>query len=178
MASVNMKWIEKSRGSIMMTFTKPQYNVEWKEISKATQFDGITLLEPGDDDVIDDHKAMGYARWVGLAKRGKMVKVTKTSVKQMENTEAATPNKFDELTEDRKKRVFAQINSGKVELSIVARYDSKFTYLIAGNTRLVAQMKWFGEGYVWEYKVPKDQRIGHMLRKKKAGGTRSDCTAL
>ena len=140
-------------GSIMMTFTKPQFNVEWSEISKATRFDGTPLKE-GDNTVIDEHKAMGYARWVGLAKKGRMVKVTKAMTKIIENTEAATPEKFDKLMPVKKARIEKQVFSGKVELSILARYDNSFKYLIAGNTRLVAQMKWFGEGYVWEYDVP------------------------
>jgi hypothetical protein len=169
MAKVKMKCIglyngKPLPGSIMMTFTNPQFNVEWKEISKATRVDGITLLKEGEDTVIDDHKAMGYARWVGLAKTGKMIKVTKAMAKIIENTEAATPEKFDKLMPVKKARIEKQVFSGKVELSILARYDNSFKYLIAGNTRLVAMMKWFGEGYVWEYTVPKDQRIGHMLR--------------
>ena len=74
--------------------------------------------------------------------------------------------------------MLAQINSGEVELSIVARYDKNYKWLIAGNTRLTAMMKLFGEGYVWEYQVPEEQRIGRMFPKKKAGRTRSDCTVL
>jgi hypothetical protein len=75
--------------------------------------------------------------------------------KIIENTEAATPEKFDKLMPVKKARIVKQFNSGKVELSIVAKYDNKFKYLIAGNTRLTAMMKLFGEGYVWEYHVPK-----------------------
>jgi len=150
-------------------FGKPQFNVEWGEVFKAAK---------GKSTPIDEAKAMGYARWHGLAKTGKMVKVTKAIAKVIENSHAAVPNKFNELTKDRKARVLAQINSGEVELSIVASYGSDYKWLIAGNTRLTAMMKLFGEGYVWEYNVPEEQRIGRMFPKKKAGKTRSDCTAL
>jgi len=135
-------------------FGKPQFNVEWGEVFKAVK---------GDSTVIDEAKAMGYARWHGLAKRGGIVKVTKAIAKVIDNTEAATPSKFNTLTKDRKARVLAQINSGEVELSIVASYGNDYKWLIAGNTRLTAMMKLFGEGYVWEYQVPEEQRIGRMF---------------
>ena len=169
MASVNMKAISatiakdflQGRGykkPLNFRFGKPQFNVEWGEIGKAVK---------GKSTPIDEAKAMGYARWIGLAKTGGMVKVTKATAKVIENSHVATPNKFNELTEDRKERVLAQINSGEVELSIVASYGSDYKWLIAGNTRLTAMMKLFGEGYVWEYQVPEEQRIGLMFPRMK-----------
>ena len=140
---------------INIKFGKPNFALEWGEVFKAVK---------GDSTTIDEAKAMGYARWSGLAKLGKMVKVTKAMAKVIDNSEAATPDKFNTLTPDRKARVLAQINSGKVELSIVASYGSDYKWLIAGNTRLTAMMKLFGEGYVWEYNVPEEQRIGRMFR--------------
>ena len=135
-------------------FRKPQFDVEWGEIFKAVK---------GHSTPLDDAKAMGYARWNGLAKTGGIVKVTKAIAKVIENSHAAIPNKFNELTEDRKERVLAQINSEEVELSIVASYDKNYKWLIAGNTRLTAMMKLFGEAYVWEYNVPEEQGIGRMF---------------
>ena len=45
--------------------------------------------------------------------------------------------------------------------------SDRFRQLIAGNTRLTAQMEVFGEGYVWEYQVPEEQRIGLMFPRMK-----------
>jgi hypothetical protein len=155
-------------GSIMMTFTNPNYKLEWGEIGVAKKANG-TFWREGENTVLDEHKAMGYARWVSMAKKGRMVKVTKKMAKIIENTEAATPEKFDKLMPVKKARVSEKIFSGKIELSILARYDDTFKYLIAGNTRLVAQMKWFGEGYVWEYDVTETffKPFGSMFPKRR-----------
>ena len=143
--AVATKYLRGYTKPINFYFGKPNFANEWGEISKKVK---------GDNSVIDEHKVMGYTRWVSLAKTGGIVKVDKKMAKVIENTEAATPNKFDTLTKDRQARVIGQINSGHVELSIVASYDKDYKYLIAGNTRLTAMMKFFGHGYVWEYNVP------------------------
>ena len=143
--AVARKYLRGYTKPINFYFGKPNFANEWGEISKKVK---------GDSSVIDEHKVMGYTRWVSLAKTGGIVKVDKKMAKVIENTEAATPNKFDTLTKDRQARVIGQINSGHVELSIVASYDKDYKYLIAGNTRLTAMMKFFGHGYVWEYNVP------------------------
>jgi hypothetical protein len=150
MATVNMKCMGslngvKKSGSINIQFRNPDFAHEWSEIYKAI---------PGQRTEIDDMRSLGFARWIGLAKLGKMIKVTKALAKKIENTHAADPDSFEKLDKPKKDRTAKQIYSGKVELSILANWSDGYKYLVAGNTRLTAQMKIFGEGYVWQYNVP------------------------
>ena len=150
-ATVNMKCKGnlnnevKMSGSINMRFEKPNFANEWSEIYKAT---------PGQRTEIDDMRSLGFARWIGLARKGKMIKVTKALAGKIENTHAANPNAFKTLDKPKQERSMNQIFSGKVELSILANWSDGYKYLVAGNTRLTAMMKIFGEGYVWQYNVP------------------------
>ena len=150
MATVNMKCMGylngvKKSGSIKIQFRNPDFAYEWSEIYKAPS---------GKRTEIDDMRSLGFSRWIGLAKLGKMIKVTKALAKTIENTHAADPDSFEKLDKPKKERTLNQIYSGKVELSILANWSDGYKYLVAGNTRLTAMMNIFGEGYAWQFNVP------------------------
>ena len=126
-------------------FMNPQFNVEWNEISAAKR---------GEQTTLDEFFNLGKAKWIALAKKGRMVKYSISQAKKIENTHAAVPNGFEKLDKPKQERSLSQILSGKVELSILANWSDGYKFLIAGNTRLTAMMKIFGEGYVWQYNVP------------------------
>ena len=140
-----MAFATKKMNGTDIRFEKPNFAYEWSEIYKAT---------PGQRTEIDDMRSLGFARWIGLAKIGEIIKVTKALAKKIENTHAAVPNGFEKLDKPKQERSLNQILSGKVELSILANWSDGYKYLVAGNTRLTAMMKIFGEGYVWQYNVP------------------------
>ena len=134
----------KKSGSINIKFRDPDFANEWSEINKATR---------GEQTTLDDFFDLGKAKWIALAKKGRMVKYSISQAKKIENTDAGNPSGFSKLLPKKQKRALNQIDSGKVELSIVANYGD-YKFLVAGNTRLTAMMKIFGEGYVWQYNVP------------------------
>ena len=125
-----------------IAFGKPNFNNEWSEIG------------PTKKGHYDDFKALGKSKWITLAKKGKMVKYNPSQAKKIENTDAGNPSSFKKLMPIKQERSTNQIYSGQVELSIVANYTDGFKILVAGNTRLTAQMHLFGEGWVWQFNVP------------------------
>ena len=130
---------------VEMQFGRPNFPNEWSEISDA---------KIGDDTVLDLFKHLGKSKWMTLAKKGKIVRYTFAQARKIENT-LAPSEPFKNLLPSKKANVLKQINKGKIELSIVANFggSDRFRQLIAGNTRLTAQMEVFGEGYVWQFDV-------------------------
>jgi hypothetical protein len=125
-----------------IAFGKPNFINEWNEIG------------PTKKGHYDDFKALGKSKWIVLASKGKMVRYTPSQAKKIENTDAGNPSSFKKLMSIKQERATDQIYSGQVELSIVAKYTDGFKILVAGNTRLTAQMNLFGEGWVWQFNVP------------------------
>ena len=126
-------------------FMNPQFNVEWNEISGAKR---------GEQTTLDDFFNLGKAKWIALAKKGRMVKYSISQANKIENTDAGNPNAFSKLMPIKQERAAKQIVSGKVELPIVANWSDGYKFLIGGNTRLTAMMNIFGEGYAWQFNVP------------------------
>ena len=87
-------------------------------------------------------------------KKGKMVKYDKSGALKIANTEAGTPVKFNSLVKSKRENFHRVINSGQVELPIIAKYSDGFKICIAGNTRFTGQMFMFKEAWVLEYYVP------------------------
>jgi len=143
------RWMKKKKSGSRkfgMQFGKPNFENEWQEINDPKQYTRQTVYE--------DFFYLGKSKWITLAKTGKIVKYSLTQARsQIENTlDPSQP--FDKLDKGKKENVLKQIDSGKIELSIVANYSDGFKFLVAGNTRLTAQMETFGEGYVWQFNVP------------------------
>ena len=140
-------------------FQKPNFTNEWGEIYKAPK---------GKKTVIDTFTKLGFAKWVGIAKKGGMVKVTKSEAKKIENTNAGNGlvgwNEIKGYPDglNKQKRAQAQLDLGEIELPILASYDDgEYRFLIAGNTRFTLQIKTFGEGYVWQFDVP--DKVANLL---------------
>ena len=122
----------------------PNFTNEWGEIA------------PTSKGHYDDFKALGFIKWIALAKKGGIIKYTPAQAKKIENTEAYKPTAFTRLKKIKQQRVKEQIENKKIELSIVARYSDNFKILVAGNTRFTGQMYFWKIGYVWEFFVPDD----------------------
>lgn len=91
----------------------------------------------------------GINKWIELAKSGKPVKVTKGSVASINNTDAADPDSFNSLDDDKKERFQKSYESGEIEMPIVMITPDGKLELIAGNTRLTGLMKVGETAVVW-----------------------------
>ena len=125
----------KKTESIVESFVKPQFDVEWDEAARYPEFVKI-----------------GKEAWIKLASKGKAVEITDAS--DINNTEAADPDAFSTLDKAKQKRALAQLERGVVEMPIVAVYSDGYKELIAGNTRLTAMMAKNGKATVWQFEVP------------------------
>ena len=118
-----------------LKYTPPKFEEEWKEARRYPEF-----------------KRLGKDKWIELAKTGKPIKVT--SVKDINNTNADTPELFKTLNPEKQARALAQLEAGNVEMPIVALYSDGYKELLAGNTRLTAMMGKNGEATIWQFNVP------------------------
>ena len=120
-----------------VSYRIPNFNYEWEEAIRYPEF-----------------KKLGKQNWINLAKKGKEVSIT--SAKDINNTDANNPDAFKKLNKDKQKRTLAQIDSGTVEMPIVAVYPDGYKELLGGNTRLTALMSKNGKATVWMFDVPED----------------------
>jgi hypothetical protein len=118
-----------------LKYTTPKFEEEWKEARRYPEF-----------------KRLGKDKWIELAKNGKPVTIT--SAKDINNTDADTPELFKTLNPEKQERALAQLKAGNVEMPIVALYSDGYKELLAGNTRLTAMMAQNGEATVWQFNVP------------------------
>ena len=118
-----------------LKYTTPKFEEEWKEARRYPEF-----------------KRLGKNKWVELAKTGKPVTIT--SAKDINNTDADTPELLKTLNPEKQARALAQLEAGNVEMPIVALYSDGYKELLAGNTRLTAMMAQNGEATVWQFNVP------------------------
>ena len=118
-----------------LKYTTPNFNEEWKEARRYPEF-----------------KRLGKDKWIELAKTGKPVTIT--SAKDINNTDANTPELFKTLNPEKQARALAQLEAGNVEMPIVALYSDGYKELLAGNTRLTAMMDKNGKATVWQFNVP------------------------
>ena len=129
--------LKSALGIMEISFGHPNYNDEWKEARAYQEF-----------------KIAGKPKWLNLVKKGKMVKYDKSGALKIANTEAGTPVKFNSLVKSKRENFHRVINSGQVELPIIAKYSDGFKICIAGNTIFTGQMFMFKEAWVLEYYVP------------------------
>jgi septum formation topological specificity factor MinE len=116
-------------------YTKPQFEVEWEEAERYSEFQKI-----------------GKESWLNLVKTGKPQTIT--SAEDINNTDAADKNSFKSLDKNKQARALDQLKSGTVEMPIVAIYSDGWKELIGGNTRLTAMMAQNGQATVWAFEVP------------------------
>ena len=121
----------------MYKFLRPNFSKEWEEAKRYPEF-----------------LRLGKLKWIDLANTGKPHSLTEVS--DINNTDAAFPESFELLEEDKKQRALEQLRSRKFELPIVAVYPDGTKELIAGNTRLTLIMRELGKGAVWSFEVPKN----------------------
>ena len=131
-------------------YGKPNYWNEWSEIKDPKQRKVHSVYQ--DFYELGKNESASKLLWIDLVKKGRMEKVTIAKAKKIDNTEAGIANSFKKLNKTKQNRALAQIVSGKLELPIVANYGD-YRFLVAGNTRLVAQMELFGEAWVWQFNV-------------------------
>ena len=120
-----------------LTYRVPNFDYEWEEAVRYPEF-----------------KKLGKHDWIDLATKGR--EVTITSAKDINNTDANKPDSFKKLNKDKQKRTLAQIESGTVEMPIVAKYPDGYKELLGGNTRLTALMAKNGKATIWMFDVPED----------------------
>lgn len=118
-------------------FLRPNFCREWEEAKRYPEF-----------------LSLGKRKWINLVKKGRPHLLDEVS--DINNTDAALPESFGLLEEDKKQRALEQLHLGKFELPIVALYPNGTKELIAGNTRLTLMMKELGKGVVWSFEVPKN----------------------
>lgn len=145
-SSAGKKTMLDGKTKYLIEFGKPNLANEWGEVSDIKNRKRNSIYENFFD--------LGKSKWQDLVKKGGMVKYTKNQVKAIENTEAGISGAFKKLVKSKQENVIKQFNTGKIELSIVAKYSDGFKFLVAGNTRLTGQMESFGEGWVWQFDVP------------------------
>jgi hypothetical protein len=117
-----------------ISFTQPNFEIEWDEAKRYSEF-----------------RSIGKSEWVSLAKTGKPTRIFRTD--DINNTDAAATNSFNNLDKNKQKRALSQISTGVVEMPIVAVYSDGWKELIGGNTRLTALMNIYGEATVWIFEV-------------------------
>lgn len=118
-----------------LKYTTPKFEEEWKEARRYPEF-----------------KRLGKDKWIEIAKTGKPITIT--SAKDINNTDANTPELFKTLNPEKQARALAQLEAGSVEMPIVALYSDGYKELLAGNTRLTAMMAQNGKATVWQFNVP------------------------
>ena len=128
---------KKKKESIEEAFVEPNFNYEWEEANRYPEFQKI-----------------GKEKWIELAKKGEVVTIT--SATGISNTDATEPDSFSSLDKDKQARALAQLDSGNIEMPIVAVYSDGHKELIGGNTRLTALMAKKIPAMVWQFKVPDD----------------------
>lgn len=121
----------------------PNFDREWDEAIRYPEF-----------------VKLGKEAWIELVSKGKSVTVTRKNVNKINNTDAADPESFKLLDPEKQKRALAQLDTGDVEMPIVARYSDGYLELIGGNTRLTAQMAKDGQAEVWLFNVPEELTQG------------------
>ncbi len=141
--------MSESKNSI--AYTDPNFDNEWGEAKRYKEF-----------------KNIGKDKWIALAKKGKVVDYDAETVKKIKNTEAGNVKDWDKIDPVRKKRVVQQLQTGKIELPIVASYSDGWLELVGGNTRLTAAIRTTGKGKVWQFDVPDN------LQEKEAKGLSSN----
>jgi len=120
-----------------LSYKVPNFDYEWEEAVRYPEF-----------------KKLGKHDWIDLATKGR--EVTITSAKDINNTDANNPNAFKSLNKDKRERTLAQIQSGTVEMPIVAKYPDGYKELLGGNTRLTALMAKNGKATIWMFDVPEE----------------------
>jgi hypothetical protein len=119
-------------------FVKPNFDFEWEEAERYPEF-----------------VKLGKDAWIELARKGRAVVIT--SAQDINNTDAADPDNFKLLHPEKQKRALAQLETGTVEMPIVAVYSDGRKELVSGNTRLTAMMARDGRATVWAFRVPGQQ---------------------
>jgi len=137
---------KKKKESIEEAFVEPNFDYEWEEANRYPEFQKI-----------------GKDAWIELAKKGKVVTIT--SATGISNTDATEPDSFSSLDKDKQARALAQLDSGEIEMPIVAVYSDGHKELIGGNTRLTALMAKKIPAMVWQFDVPDD--IANLAVNKK-----------
>jgi len=115
-----------------VSYVNPQFNVEWEEANRYPYLEKL-----------------GHDGWIELAKTGKIVRVTKDSVKKIGNTGADGSESLDDLEPDKVARLKKAMSSGKVEMPIVVKQPDGTLELVAGNTRLIGLISTQGTAKVW-----------------------------
>lgn len=113
-------------------YKTPNFEAEWEEAERYPFF-----------------AKRGINKWIELAKGGKPVRITAKHVGSISNTDAAEPESFDSLDDDKKERFAKAIEAGVVEMPIVMIDPNGKLELIAGNTRLTGLMKLGHDAQVW-----------------------------
>jgi len=137
---------KKKKESIEEAFVEPNFDYEWEEANRYPEFQKI-----------------GKDAWIELAKKGKVVTITNAT--GISNTDATEPDSFSSLDKDKQARALAQLDSGEIEMPIVAVYSDGHKELIGGNTRLTALMAKKIPAMVWQFDVPDD--IANLAVNKK-----------
>ena len=130
---------------------EPNFDFEWSEAKRYPEF-----------------VQMGKDNWVKMAKSGK--KVTIHSANDINNTDAADPDSFDSLDQDKQQRAMAQLRKGDVEMPIIAVYPDGHKELIGGNTRLTAMLRDNGQANVWVFKVTDEVQVRENFKDGKKKG--------
>lgn len=113
-------------------YKTPNFEAEWEEAERYPFF-----------------AKRGINKWIELAKSGKPVRVTKKTVANIHNTDAADPDSFDSLDADKKVRFQKSYENGEIEMPILMIAPNGKLELIAGNTRLTGLMKLGEPATVW-----------------------------
>jgi len=116
-------------------FVEPNFEFEWEEAERYPEF-----------------AKLGKDAWIELARKGRAVAIN--SARGISNTDAAEPDSFKSLDPAKQKRALAQLETGTVEMPIVAVYSDGRKELVGGNTRLTALMAQDGQATVWVFRVP------------------------
>ena len=132
-------------------FVKPNFDFEWEEAERYPEFARL-----GKDD------------WIELARKGRAVTIK--SARGINNTDAADPDSFKSLHPAKQKRALAQLETGTVEMPIVAVYSDGHKELVGGNTRLTAMMARDGQATVWAFRVPGQQGVAENFADGKKPG--------
>jgi hypothetical protein len=121
-------------------FVEPNFDFEWEEAERYPEF-----------------VKLGKDAWIELAKKGRAVTIN--SARGINNSDAADPDNFKSLVPAKQKRALAQLETGTVEMPIVAVYSDGRKELVGGNTRLTAMMARDGQATVWAFRVPGQQGV-------------------
>ena len=132
-------------------FVEPDFDFEWEEAERYPEF-----------------VKLGKDAWIKLARKGRAVVIN--SAQGINNTDAADPDSFKSLHPAKQKRALAQLETGTVEMPIVAVYSDGRKELVSGNTRLTAMMARDGRATVWAFQVPGQQGVAENFADGKVKG--------